>query len=64
MSENSLMVNLIEDSNQSSLEPISNWSFVPPIAYIINANGTNSSHPAIGEMDNLRYGMTTTIILM
>lgn len=54
------MVNLIEDSNQSSHEPISNWSFI----HSTDSNDTNSSLRLIDEVDNLRYGMTTTIILM
>lgn len=46
-----------------SSDIISNWSTLNSLAYIRDPNTTNISAQN-DEIDDLRYGMTTTVILM
>lgn len=55
------------DDMLSSADFISNWTVLHSVTYIRGSNNTTSAASTttmIEEIDDLRYGMTTTIILM
>lgn len=55
------MINLMEDNNQNS----PNWTVAHPTGWIYGSNGTNTSNGFIDDVyGDLRYGITTSIILM
>lgn len=52
------------DDVLSPPDVISNWTVLHSVANIHGSNNTTSVATPNDEVDNLRYGMTTTIILM
>lgn len=52
-----------EDDLRRSSDILSNWSTLNSLAFVRDPNTTNTS--ALNEeIDDLRYGMTTTVVLM
>lgn len=47
-----------------SQEMLSNWTALNSIAYNHSSNNTTTTALPNDEIDDLRYGMTTTVILM
>lgn len=64
MSKNSINMTYTTDDVPSSPDEISNWTVLHSVASIHGSNNTTSVAAPNDEVDNLRYGMTTTIILM
>lgn len=53
-----------DDDMMDSQDIISNWTDLNSIAYNSGSNNTSTTVSPNDEINDLRYGMTTTVILM